>query len=94
MCNTLLRASVNCAAEVFSNEDPQSEAELRCAVQEYLAEHPYAMDTPEGIAEWWLQHRERRIEFGLLTRVLDDLVEAGVLEKVCGGSETMYRSKR
>ena len=28
--------------------------ELATAVQAYLADHPAAMDTPEGIAEWWL----------------------------------------
>ena len=32
------------------------------AIRQYLAEHPGAMDTTEGITEWWLMRQRVRID--------------------------------
>ena len=44
--------------------------ELATAVQAYLADHPAAMDTQEGIAEWWLLRQRVQIEVSRVERVL------------------------
>jgi hypothetical protein len=52
----------------------------------YLAAHPEAEDTLEGIAEWWILEttiREKTEEVG---RALAELVEQGLLAEVSGTS--------
>lgn len=58
----------------------QREREIADAVCAYLAEHPGAMDTLEGIADWWLTRQRIRADVELLERVLRRLVDSGVLE--------------
>ena len=65
--------------------------ELAAAVQAYLADHPAAMDTPEGIAEWWLLRQRVQIEVSRVERVLRRQVEAGVLEAMGDGPSCRYR---
>jgi hypothetical protein len=57
----------------------------------YLAEHPRAGDTLEGIAEWWLQRHQVRVVVETLQRVLVHLCEQGVLEAVGSGRACRYR---
>lgn len=46
---------------------------------EYLVQHPEALDTREGIAEWWLLKQRISEVVGNLEAVLDDLVKQGFL---------------
>jgi DNA-binding HxlR family transcriptional regulator len=59
----------------------------------YLTEHPQAMDTLEGIAEWWLMRQHIRVSVTMLARVLRRLTEQGVLEELGSPEEPRYRLK-
>jgi hypothetical protein len=69
------------------------EPELELAVRRYLAEHPEAMDTTEGIAEWWLMRERMRVDLEALARILGRLTDEGVLERIGAGDEARYRLK-
>jgi len=81
----------------LSLDDPREmtwrEPELETAVRHYLAEHPEAMDTIEGIAEWWLMRERIRVDLAALTRTLRRLTEEGLLERIGGGDGARYRLK-
>jgi hypothetical protein len=69
------------------------ESELEEAIRLYLAEHPEAMDTTEGIAEWWLTRQRIRVDLEALMRVLSRLTGEGVLEQIGQGDLARYRLK-
>lgn len=48
----------------------------------YLAEHPTAADTTEGILQWWLLERTIVEEKETVQRALDRLVEQGLIVAV------------
>lgn len=57
----------------------------------YLAEHPEAQDTLEGIIEWWLLEREIKRQTALVKEALADLVAAGLLIECRGESDALAR---
>ncbi|HEY0997793.1 MAG TPA: hypothetical protein VGD77_17520 [Gemmatimonadaceae bacterium] len=67
---------------------------LRGVILGYLAEHPAAMDSIEGIAEWWITRQQIRVDVERLASVLERLVAAGVLDAVDEGEARMYRLGR
>lgn len=75
------------------SRDPGAE-EVAEAILAYLAEHPEAMDTPEGIAGWWLKRQQIRASVPTIARVLHDLTESGVLEELGTGETRRYRLSR
>ena len=75
------------------DSDQQHEEELTSAVLQYLAEHPRAMDTLEGIAEWWIARQQIRVEVATLARVLRRLTERGLLEVTGSGDYARYSLK-
>jgi Fe2+ or Zn2+ uptake regulation protein len=64
---------------------------LRELVLRYLAEHPGAMDTLEGIAEWWITREQLRVDLERLSRVLDELTRQGIVEETALGDARVYR---
>ena len=60
----------------------------------YLAEHPRAMDTVEGIAQWWIMRQQIRVTATTVARVLRQLAERGLLEEFGDGEQRRYRLKR
>ena len=75
------------------DSDQQHEEELTSAVLGYLAENPRAMDTLEGIAEWWIARQQIRVEVTMLARVLRRLTERGLLEVTGRGEYARYSLK-
>jgi DNA-binding IscR family transcriptional regulator len=71
-----------------------AEAELALAVMRYLAEHPQAMDSVEGIGEWWVTRERVAVEVESLTKVLQQLVDVGLIEKVDSTKGPLYRLNR
>ena len=71
----------------------QHEKEMTEAILEYLAEHPRASDTLEGIAEWWIMRQLVRVEIKTLQKVLRQLMKSGLLEKIGEGNEAIYHLK-
>ncbi|HEX8150636.1 MAG TPA: hypothetical protein VF591_25855 [Pyrinomonadaceae bacterium] len=72
---------------------PQSESELAEAILGYLSEYPQAMDTLEGISEWWVMRAHVRVELGTLVRVLRELTECGYLEETGPEENPRYQLK-
>ena len=68
--------------------------QLAEAVLAYLSECPNAMDTAEGVTDWWLARQQVRVQVEAVTRVLSALVERGVLEEVGSAEQQRYRLKR
>jgi len=75
-------------------EPSQREGELAKAIMAYLAEHPEAMDTLEGIAEWWVLRQQGRVELDSLNRALLRLKAEGLLEAEGKGQLARYRLKK
>ncbi len=70
-----------------------SEESLAELVIAYLAEHPNAMDTLDGIAEWWIMRQQFRVDIERLATVLNRLTECGQLDRIGSGSTARYRLK-
>jgi hypothetical protein len=69
----------------------QFEGDLAEDILNYFAEHPQAMDTLRGIAEWWLMRQQVRVVVERVARVLEQLVKRGVLEQIGTGAGAQYR---
>lgn len=70
-----------------------SDEDVEDALVAYLAECPGAMDTPRAITDWWVMRQKVRVQVETVVRVLNKLVERGVLEQVGTGDERRYRRK-
>jgi hypothetical protein len=57
----------------------------------YLDEHPQAMDTVQGIAEWWVASQQVKVEVESLVKVLQRLVDEGLIERVNSANGPLYR---
>lgn len=60
----------------------ESESDVYSAVVQYLEENPEAMDTLDGIAEWWVMRQRIRTSVDAIARVVERLVGEGLLEEV------------
>jgi hypothetical protein len=58
-----------------------------------MREHPAAADTLAGIAEWWVMRRVVHVEVKAVGRVLERLVNAGVVEVIESAGQRRYRMK-
>jgi len=63
------------------------------AILGYLEEHPRAMDTLEGISEWWIARQQIGVNVATVARVLGRLTERGALEVVTANETRLYRRK-
>jgi Fe2+ or Zn2+ uptake regulation protein len=72
----------------------QQDQDVAQAILGYLAEHPEAMDTPEGIAGWWLMRQQVRVAVPTIVRVLHQLTERGLLDELGAGDTVRYRLHR
>jgi hypothetical protein len=75
---------------------PENQEEERIAAEallNYLGDCPQAMDTEEGIAEWWLMRQQAKVAAQTLTKVLKQLVDSGRLEAVGTAEHMRYRLK-
>lgn len=71
-----------------------NDEEVAQAILAYLAERPRAMDTAEGIAQWWIMRQQIRVTASTVTCVLRRLAERGLLEEFGEGEQRRYRLKR
>jgi DNA-binding MarR family transcriptional regulator len=72
-----------------------TDGRIEQAILRYLAEHPQALDTIEGIQRWWLGPDLQSIDQATITRALDGLVADGRVERrplPSGGA--VYRAGR
>ena len=71
----------------------RGEAEIAEAIVGYLEEHPRAMDTLEGIAEWWLPRHQVKFDLNAVEQAVRRLTEQGVLEEIADGHQPRYHLK-
>ena len=71
-----------------------NDEEVAESILAYLAEHPQAMDSVEGIAQWWIMRQQVRVTAKTVTRVLRGLAEKGLLEEFGEGEQRRYRLKQ
>jgi hypothetical protein len=58
----------------------------------YLANHPDAQDTLDGIMQWWLLDQGNRYKPTMVQEVVKDLVlEGTILERIIPGSPAVYQ---
>jgi hypothetical protein len=93
-CITRVAELVLAQGSQYPRDDIQHELVLARRVLDYLAEHPQAMDTVEGIAEWWVMREQVRVDVRLLERVLTRLTEQGLLEEIRSGAEVRFSLKK
>jgi hypothetical protein len=72
----------------------QPQVELARAVVRYFSEHPKAMDSVQGIADWWISLRQIGVDVEVLHRTLEQLTKEGLLEKVDSTEGPLYRLRR
>ena len=53
--------------------------EVAVQMLEYLGKHPYAMDTVEGIAPWWVHKDGRQVQTALALLLYEEILEEKVL---------------
>jgi Fe2+ or Zn2+ uptake regulation protein len=70
------------------------EAELAKLLMGYLEEHPQAMDSVHGIAEWWVAREQVGVNVNTLLRVLQQLTAKGLLEEIQSTEGPLYRLHR
>ena len=75
------------------NDEQEKDSELAQSIVQYLAEHPQAQDTAEGIASFWVLQQEIKEDIRAVSRVLQQLTESGELEQVKLGQHILYRLK-
>ena len=73
--------------------DGAGDVQLRTLILGYLDDHPTAMDTLDGIAEWWVLRQQIEIEVRRVSRVLAALVTDGLLEEHEQGGIRFYRRR-
>jgi len=74
--------------------ESEKEAAMVRTILAYLADHPQAMDSVEGITGWWLMRQQIRADVPVLVKVLRRLVDDGVLETLGEGPACRYRLRR
>ena len=72
----------------------RKEVGLAKAILQYLAEHPDAQDTAEGIATFWVMRQRVKEDVKEVLRVLRQLTRSGQLERVRRGDHVLYRVKK
>jgi hypothetical protein len=71
-----------------------TERDLYRAVLEYLRKNPDAMDTLDGIAEWWVMRQRIDTTVSSLSRVLRRLVDDGLVEDIGPAEQPRYRLRK
>jgi len=61
--------------------NPNEESTIATEILAYLADHPGARDTWEGIVEWWLLEQKIQRESRRVARTLEHLVEEGLVSR-------------
>jgi hypothetical protein len=75
-------------------ESLNGDLDLADMLMSYLAECPDAMDTLEGIAGWWVTRQRVRNEANAVSKVLQRLINAGLVDKIGSGEQAWYRLRK
>ena len=82
---------MNVKHNLFKTDNSEIAEEIRT----YLADHPNAADTLDGIAKWWFLDRAVQFQFDQVKQALDALVAKGLVTEQKGSDSTiLYRANR
>lgn len=73
--------------------DPSKPPGVQRAIEEYLATHPHAADSIEGVARWWVEERGVQATADEVRLALAELVASGVVRRVRLADGTVLYSK-
>jgi hypothetical protein len=65
-------------------------SQIAAAILAYLAEHPKAQDTLEGIVEWWLLEQEIKRRTAMVQEALTELLAKGLVVERKGRDGRMH----
>lgn len=72
--------------------EPSSDLETAVnAIRRYLHKYPQGADTPEGVAQWWLQGS---FSLEIVAAALAYLLASGELERMHVGQRQLWRRRR
>lgn len=78
--------------EADNDPEPSSQEQaVRSAILAHLKQCPRAMDTFDGIAEWWLMRQHMLVQLEVLTNVLARLTQDQTLEMIGPPENPCYR---
>lgn len=77
-----------------TDESSIGKSQIAYKILAYLAEHPEAQDTLEGIVEWWLLEQQIKHQTAKVKKVLTELVAEGLILERKGDLRTYYRINR
>lgn len=70
----------------------ESERDALCdAILGYLHEHPNAMDTLTGIADWWLARHRLHVVVERVAEALQTLESRGLIERIGNDTRPLFR---
>ncbi|MGQ0537706.1 MAG: hypothetical protein ACT4R6_02060 [Gemmatimonadaceae bacterium] len=67
---------------------------LRDLILGYLREHPLAMDSLQGIADWWIPRYQVRVDVERVAEALAELQQMGLVERAGDAQRPLYRLPR
>jgi hypothetical protein len=81
-CLTTRNIRVDCAVDALhDNQANAGIAEIARAIERYLATHPNAADSVEGIRRWWLMRQRYEESAQQVQQALEQLLGQGVITK-------------
>lgn len=76
-----------------NDQNPQADADLVHAILDYLASHPHAADSAQGVARWWLGPLAAAVRLPDVECALRQLVARQALREESLADGTMLFSK-
>lgn len=67
---------------------------LRDLILGYLREHPLAMDSLQGIADWWIPRYQVRVDVERVAEALTELQNMGLIERADDADPPLFRLRR
>lgn len=88
---TMLITDLQSGSVPKRNNSEQNILTIAQEISDYLAEHPKAADSLEGVASWWLTRQRYERAEDIVHKALEHLVAQGVVKKVNNkGNKTVY----
>ena|SRR5688572_26206020 len=87
--------AINCACMNGPTQMNDKQVKVAYEILRYLTKNPDAQDTVEGIIGWWLLGRNIRCQKRMVTKVLEMMVDDGlVIARKKPDSRTVYKLYR
>lgn len=73
-------------------QDDTAIMQLAAEIERYLAAHPHAADSVDGVLHWWLRRQRYEESMTKIQRALELLVQRGAVTKRVLGGQVVYAS--